>query len=818
MHLKIRQIQQTCLFELSWGKGQQLTATVAYPDALTILYQDWQRCYLNFYQSALRGRVGAVGQIAAPAVNWHSKLVQAEAQFLSEFHRWLRSAELYEIRAQIANLSPATASNTGTHPHSAAPPLPTDLFLTCEPLSLARLPWEVWELGTEFGAARRVRIVRSPANIRWEPTRSPQRRRPRILVILGDETGLSFAADRQAVQSLSSLADLFFVGWHPGQEAAELKVQICQAIAAAPGWDVLLFAGHSNEAAIVGGELAIAPGVSLAIQDLRPYLMQAKQQGLQFALFNSCSGLNIADTLIDLGLSQVAVMREPIHNQVAQEFLLRFLQALAAFQDTHDALLSACQFLKLDRHLTYPSAALVPSLFRHPDAPSFRLQPPTWQQWLTAWMPTKIEAIALPLLLLLAWLPGISEWLLAQRVLTQAIYRDWTQQIPPSTMPPIAIVQIDDDSIRKRGISDPVPMNRAYLADLVAQLARLDAPVIGIDYQLDRPQVYDVHLQQAIKAAVQQTSAWVILGTTQEKDGQWSPPQPTIAKPQWTLRGDLWIPFWRIRPLPWAPEARPYPFAAWLAIAHAIEHRPDSTSLRPPRPRLQQQGKLELAVMDYLRQRAQLGQPVLPSRMTQNDVAAWSYRYGQRWLQPILDFSIPPQQVYQVIPAWQLLQPDSPLWHSQQPILWRDRIVIIAAGTYRTIADVDTFPLPPAVAYWRDRANPNNQNLGFTGGEAHAYMTYHFANGRAVMPIPDLWMVLLMALLSKGLMVIVKSSLPLKSSQSNRAMLLLCGITAAYGVVTLQLYLSADLLVPWLLPSATAWIYLLPLFTRKTYV
>ena len=51
-------------------------------------------------------------------------------------------------------------------------------------------------------------------------------------------------------------------------------------------------------------------------------------------------------------------MREPIPNRVAQAFLFRFLKHLLAYEDTHDALRSACQFLKLETQ--YLSAICLP--------------------------------------------------------------------------------------------------------------------------------------------------------------------------------------------------------------------------------------------------------------------------------------------------------------------------------------------------------------------------------------------------------------------------------------------------------------------------
>ena len=41
-YLTIQQVEQICLFQLSWGQGQNLSVNVAYPEKLTTLYQEWQ--------------------------------------------------------------------------------------------------------------------------------------------------------------------------------------------------------------------------------------------------------------------------------------------------------------------------------------------------------------------------------------------------------------------------------------------------------------------------------------------------------------------------------------------------------------------------------------------------------------------------------------------------------------------------------------------------------------------------------------------------------------------------------------------------------
>ncbi|MEM6715669.1 MAG: hypothetical protein AAF622_11400, partial [Cyanobacteria bacterium P01_C01_bin.147] len=287
--LKIQQVERVCLFELTWGRSQRLQAQVPFPAQLETRYQQWQRAYLNFYRQALRGRTAATASIeitspdegsalrgrpgvtgsAATQVDWHQHLVDAEGQLLLEFHRWLQQGELTDIRRTLS---------------LAAKEAPVDLFLICTPIELARLPWEIWEIGAEYGGAP-IRMSRSPANIPVTATApTAPSGKTRVLAIIGDETGLDFSGDRAALQALERLLDITFMGWTPGQDAAALRTGICQAIADPQGWDVLFFAGHSNEADAVAGHLSIAPNTALSIYELQPYLQTAQEHGLQFAL------------------------------------------------------------------------------------------------------------------------------------------------------------------------------------------------------------------------------------------------------------------------------------------------------------------------------------------------------------------------------------------------------------------------------------------------------------------------------------------------------------------------------------------------------
>jgi CHASE2 domain-containing sensor protein len=777
--LKIWRVEQTCIFELAWSNGLQITAQIAYPESLSDLFHTWQTAYRNFYQTALRARVQSSGGITATHVDWRAQLVQAEAKFLAEFYFWLSSAELLPIRSQIAQAATASGEQS-----------PIEVCLTCEPLQLARFPWEAWEFGTEFGATRPIRIARTPANLRQTAQPRRSRGKLRILAILGDDTGLNFQADRQAVESLAPVATIEFIGWQAGQDSAGLKEKIAQAIADDRGWDILFFAGHSNESDLTGGELTIAPQMSILIQEIAPQLIKARDNGLQFAIFNSCNGLSIANSLIDLGLSQVAIMREPIHNRVAQEFLLRFLQYFSEYYDVHESMLLACQFLKVDRNLTYPSAYLIPSLFRHPEAKPFQLEPMGLKHWLKPWLPTPKQGWILAGLSLLSIIPPVQNLFLEPRVGLQAIYRHITHQIP-KTDPAVLLVQIDEDSLRGLNARKINPIDRTYLAQVIQKTQTLNARVVGIDFLLDRPDDDDRQLQQAVQSAAQ-TGQWLTFAAI-TKQGREVGVIPQIADPKWSLKGDINLYPHHLEALKSNQNCADIcPFAYLLALTVQIQTQ------QPIAPNLKHTSN---ARDSLLRQSTPYSIPRLPT------LTPIAEGFGQVWLRPILDYSIPPDRVFQRISAKALLDGEYDANRLNQPI------VLIAPGGYEQAgisqSGEDNFPIPAAIAYWQFAApSAISPSDVFTGAEAHAYMVHHFLQRRFVTPIPTLWIMGLAAIAGQGLYLWRKT----RNFKRRTWVIGLIGTNLIYVMVGLQLYIAVGWLMPWLLPSAVFWIYVRPRF------
>lgn len=794
--LSVHQVNDACIFGLRWGTHEQTTVTVPVLADLAAQYQRWQGIYLNFYRNQLRGKPGASGAALVAPVDWHSRLVEAEGQLLSRFHHWLRSPELFPISTILQK---AIA-------HS-----PIDLFLTCSPLDLARLPWEAWELGYGPAGTSALRIVRTPLNLgnagikpatTYETSSSKtssepapgmtpaattkHNHRPRVLIILGDDTGLSLTEELTEITALlHPLTEVVSVGWRQAEHPspAALREAICQAIADPQGWDILFFAGHSNEADNLGGQIGIAPNVWLYLSEILPYLKTAKEKGLKFAFFNSCQGLDIAESFLELGLGQVAIMREAIHHRVALAFLKRFLFALSEHQTVQMAMLSASQAMKSECSLTYPSASLIPSFFLHPAVTPYQLpERDRCFQWRN-WLPRKQEALWLSGLMLLSLAHPVETLLLEARTAAQALYRQATFRLSAQRQPPVLLVQVDKASLDEAEIHkrERNPLNRSYLASVLEQVQTLQPKLLGINYIWDQASPSDQAEQdQALQQQLNQlqSTSQLVLGAlspapaTQELPESLRPKSASSSSSTSLQLRHVLSSSWMMELPGEANCDRTCPFAYQLAL-NALKNA-DTTS-----------GEIQRLRQTHLSQLGKIAE-----------------RWGQSWFNPILDFSIPSEQVYQTVSAKDL---------SQLPADFAlPSILILAPGGYPEAGSEfewsDNESLPLALSYWRQQARASRQlksgqfaSDDLTGAEAHAYMIHHFLTDHYVIGLPAFVFIILAAIASRPL----KGMGPKSEQHDLKPRLQLLAGLMIYGWLSLEIYISLGVLLPWFLPALT---------------
>ncbi len=794
------QDERSCFLLLLWdNRSKKLTASLPYPSDLQKSYQLWRQRYHRFYKFSAPQSPGNSGRLNPGSGDLAHDLTEAERELVKGFQRWLGDNDGRTIQQRIQD---ELAQLTQMNANPAIKP-GVDVFLACNSDEIARLPWELLALNADMFPPDRLRIVRTAMDEPEAPLSSKERVRgtkARILAVLGNDPNLPLQEDWKAVRSLRSIAHVEQFTWQPEDSVTTIKQTFANTICDSRGWDVLFFAGHSDETAATGGRIAITPNVSLSISEIEEYLTQARENGLQLAIFNSCSGLSIANSLVALGL-QVVVMREPIRNDVAQSFLKPLCKQLAKHQDIHSALLTASHHLQFVEQFTYPSTHLIPSFFSPSGAIAYRITPFGWKKQLHQWWPTRQEAVVFTTAILLAfsssapWSPlkDLGLELLNRRIWSQALYRNITNQIPQNDISPVLLIAIDQESINRarnelEGFQHQ-PMDRGYLADLIQQLSDSGIQIIGIDYLLDEEKSKEEQLATVVQQSVQQQGVWLVFGSMERDDLR---VHEKIASPMWSLNGDVYAHYWQVK-LPFdatCPEVCPFAYMLSLAKILNQQELPDL-----PQPSLQSRGIFQEQLNVFLN-RLDINQEGLPYSFLRKAKSPFN-------LPVVIDYSIPPDYVYKRIPAWQLLDNAG----TQQE--FNQQIAIIAAGGYYDAQDKRT--ILPALQYWCDlkygRAYAQEScPKSLTGGELHAYTTHHLLASHRVIRIPDLWMIFAATLLGKWTALTLNHQ---QASYYQRYMWLFAVATVTYGVIGLQTYIWANILLPWLFPSCIFWTYVL---------
>ncbi|MEH2219333.1 MAG: CHASE2 domain-containing protein [Nostoc sp.] len=271
----------------------------------------------------------------------------------ARFNTWLRAEEFRPLREKWLERLLSTEE--------------VRVILQTENSQLQLLPWHLWDLLERYPKAEIA--LSSPS---YDRIHKPRTLNPlvNILAIVGNSQGIDTQADRALLQQCSN-ADVSFLVEPQRKELTELLW--------GKNWDILFFAGHSSSNKNgESGRIYLNKTDSLTIGELKYALRKAIENGLQLAIFNSCDGLGLARELADLQIPQMIVMREPIPDQVAKEFLKYFLQGFAGGESLYQAVRQARERLQglEDR---FPCATWLPMICQNPAQ-----TPPTWDKlWST---------------------------------------------------------------------------------------------------------------------------------------------------------------------------------------------------------------------------------------------------------------------------------------------------------------------------------------------------------------------------------------------------------------------------------------------------
>jgi WD40 repeat protein/energy-coupling factor transporter ATP-binding protein EcfA2 len=239
------------------------------------------------------------------------------------------------------------------------------VFVTNDEL-IRRLPWQRWDFFQDYPKAEMA--LSGPEYKRQDAAlidKTPDK--VRILAILGNTQGIDLEVEQQFLASLKEAQTQFLI--NPTRQ--EFNEQLWDS----DGWDILFFAGHSQTEGETGRiYLNENPEHnSLTLEQLEEALKTAIDNGLKLAIFNSCDGLGLAQTLEKLNIPVAIVLREPVPNRVAQVFFKHFLEAFAVEQLS--LYLSVQQSRRKLQGLEdeFPGASWLPAICQNP-----AIEPPTW--------------------------------------------------------------------------------------------------------------------------------------------------------------------------------------------------------------------------------------------------------------------------------------------------------------------------------------------------------------------------------------------------------------------------------------------------------
>jgi CHASE2 domain-containing sensor protein len=431
-------------------------------------YQRWQMAYRRL---GMPFRLEASPQGFATNVSRLDDCRDLSATLSHQFNQWLEAESFRPLQDKLLErLDPKDTIR---------------LIVQTQDPALQRLPWSTWTFCDRYPKAEMAFSAPAFEQVDRSPPRHPA---VRVLAVLGHSQGIDVATDQRLLNHLPNA--------HIEVLEQPSRQQLNDRLWDPKGWDILFFAGHSTshtQATTMTGQLFMNPTDSLTIPELKHALKKSLARGLQIAIFNSCDGLGLAQSLADLYIPQVLVMREPVPDQVAHEFLKAFLEAFARGEPFYLAVREAREKLQgLEHH--FPCATWLPAIFQNPADP-----PPTWSA-LTTPLPTSpranpethrdrrrlrvfITTIAVAVLTL-GWrqVGGFQTWEL------QTFDRLLQWQPPARPDPRLLVVTVTEADVQAQSPDDRRgSLSDAQLAQLLQILQPMEPRLIGLDIYRDFP-------------------------------------------------------------------------------------------------------------------------------------------------------------------------------------------------------------------------------------------------------------------------------------------------------------------------------------------
>jgi CHASE2 domain-containing sensor protein len=433
----------------------EIRASLPPAPEIHLLYQDWQALYSAVYRNyGWNIRLGIIKD-ARRATNISEADFKAVSKQLStKINTWLNSQEFRKIEQTL---------RTKLHSNEEI-----NFIISTNDSLLQRIPWHLWSFFEDYPYAE---IGLSSLELHKVYRRYNKSNQVNILAIFGNSEGIDINQDKSFLEKLSTKAKIEFL---IEPQFKDLSDQLWEK-----NWDILFFAGHSYTQET--GLLQINQTTTITLEQLKHGLKKAIENGLQLAIFNSCDGLGLAQACSDLHIPQVIVMREPVPDLVAQEFLKYFLTEFSRGQSLYSSLRQARTRLEGIED-KFPCATWLPVVCHNPLEPTM-----IWKQRKKFVTLKSLLTVIITSFLVASLVMGVRYfgYLQSSELHAYDRFMQWrSQYFGEESDRHLLIVTIDEKDIeyqqdKYNDVQDS--LSDKALADLIEKLDKYQVKTIGLD-------------------------------------------------------------------------------------------------------------------------------------------------------------------------------------------------------------------------------------------------------------------------------------------------------------------------------------------------
>ena len=377
------------------------------------------------------------------------------------------------------------------------PNLPLTIRLEQVKEELCTLPWEslclqrsIWRVdGNGFSNIPQLKL---------------QARKPRVLLLVGAENGLNLDGEINQLTQLQRSGRI---------QLTMLRAQNCSAVALRnalaekSGWNAVLYLGHSSSGPM-GGVLHLGDGSQLDGQNLEGNLAIAAQNGLRLLMFNSCSGLQLANVAACAGVNWSICFLELVPSKAAAT---AFAELLVGLEEGADLVTSLAKTrATLASKESFEGCDLLLATVATSDAEKFKLPLRRRRQVLLRLASSSKKQVgaavaftAVACLMELTPSNPVNIYLLDRRLDVQRAWRQLVKQPGPQVdvrNKRIPVLLLNPDTIRALGepaVADHT--SRYALAEVLKRTPPDQVPVVGLDVLIDQPKSGTNQLAEVIQ-------------------------------------------------------------------------------------------------------------------------------------------------------------------------------------------------------------------------------------------------------------------------------------------------------------------------------